>query len=98
MAMSPSAGPGIRYETTPNPNALKFTLDQTVVASGSRSFASRFEAAGDPLSSALFEITGLVGVFCMADFVTVTKDPAAAWEDLVPAIAAAIRSAVMNHE
>lgn len=94
--MSPSAGPGIRYETTPNPNALKFTLDRPVVASGSRSFASRFEAAGDPLGEALFEINGLVGVFCMVDFVTVTKDPAAAWEEIVPAVATAIRSAIIR--
>ena len=92
--MSPSAGPGIRYETTPNPNAVKFTLDRPVVAAGSRSFASRFEAMGDPLGTALFAIPGLVGVFCMADFVTVTKDPAAAWEEIIPAVAAAIRQAV----
>jgi hypothetical protein len=90
-AMSPSAGPGIRYETTPNPNAVKFTLDRPVVAAGSRSFASRFEAMGDPLGAALFEIPGLMGVFCMADFITVTKDPAVAWEEIVPAVAAAIR-------
>jgi len=89
--MSPSAGPGIEYSSTPNPNAVKFTLDRTVVASGSRSYSSRFEALGDPLGEALFEIPGLAGVFCMADFITVTKDPSAAWEDLIPAVAAAIR-------
>ena len=54
--MSPSAGPGIEYSTTPNPNAMKFTLDRQLVESGSRSCSSRFEAMGDPLAEALFEI------------------------------------------
>jgi hypothetical protein len=94
--MSPSAGPGIRYETTPNPNALKFTLDRPVVETGSRSYASRFSAVGDPVGEALFEIGGIAGVFCMADFVTVTKDPGAAWEEIVPAVAAAIRRTVFG--
>jgi hypothetical protein len=95
--MSPNAGRGIRYETTPNPNAIKFTLDRPLVAAGSRSFASRFEATGDPLGTALFEIPGLIGVFFMADFVTVTKDPAAAWEEIVPAVAAAIHRVIYQN-
>jgi len=93
--MSPSAGPGIEYTPTPNPNAMKFTLGRPVVESGSRSWSTRFEAAGDPLGEALFEIPGLVGVFCMADFITVTKEPGAAWEVLIPAVAAAIRKSAL---
>jgi hypothetical protein len=37
---------------------------------------------------------GIMGVSCMADFVTVTKDPAVAWEEIVPTIAAAIHRVV----
>jgi hypothetical protein len=92
--MSPSAGPGIEYSPTPNPNAMKFTLDRRVAESGSRSYATRIDAMGDPLGEALFEIRGLTGVFVMADFVTVTKDPSAAWEELVPAVAAVIRRTI----
>ena len=93
--MSPSAGPGIEYSSTPNPNAMKFTLDRPVVSSGSRSYATKFEAMGDPLGEALFAIPGLSSAFFMADFITVTKDPGAAWEELVPAVAAAIRKTVL---
>lgn len=92
--MSPSAGPGIEYAPTPNPNAMKFTLDRPVVEQGSRSYASRFEAMGDPVAEALFEIRGLVSVFLMADFVTVSKEPTAAWEELVPAVAAVLRRTI----
>jgi hypothetical protein len=96
--MSPSAGPGIRYETTPNPNAVKFTLDRPVVTAGSHSYASRFEATGDPLGEAIFEVPGMEGVFCMADFVTVTKAPSAAWEEIIPAVTAAIRRVVFKDQ
>ena len=94
--MSPSAGPGIEYSPTPNPNAMKFVLQRKVVDSGSRSYSTRFEAMGDPLGEALFEIPGLTSVFVMADFITVTKEPAAAWEEVVPAVVAAIRRALFG--
>jgi hypothetical protein len=64
------------------------------IPAGSRSSVSRYEAKDDPLGAAIFEIPGLMGVFCTADFVTVTKDPAVAWEEIVPAFAAAIRRVV----
>ena len=89
--MSPDPGMRIQVSATPNPNAMKFTLGQTLLASGSRSYSSRFEALDDPLATALFDIPGVHRLFFMADFITVTKDPGAAWEDLVPAATAAIR-------
>ncbi len=89
--MSPSAGPGIDYSPTPNPNAMKFTLEFRVGKPGGTSYTTRFDALGDPLGEALFEVPGVAGVFVMADFVTITKDPAAAWEEMIPALAAALR-------
>ena len=32
--MSPDPGPRIQASATPNPNAMKFTLDRAVIASG----------------------------------------------------------------
>jgi hypothetical protein len=89
--MSPESGPRIQVSATPNPNAMKFTLDRKLVESGSRSYSTRFEALDDPLGSALFGVPGVQSLFFMADFITVTKDPGAAWEELVPAVTAAVR-------
>lgn len=89
--MGPSAGHGIEYTATPNPNAMKFLLGRTVGPAGGRSYATRFDAMGDPLGSALFEVPGVESVFVMADFVTVTKGSTAAWEEMIPALAAALR-------
>ncbi|HUF49608.1 MAG TPA: NifU N-terminal domain-containing protein [Longimicrobiales bacterium] len=81
----------IRFSATPNPNAAKFTADVTVVdGKASRSFHNAEQAAADPVAAALFELDGVASVFMVADFVTVTKQPAAAWADLVPAVTDAL--------
>ena len=89
--MSPDPGPRVQVSATPNPNAMKFTLARAVPGGGSRSYTSRFEALDDPLATALFEVPGVQSLFFMADFITVTKDPGAAWEDLVPAATAVLQ-------
>ena len=77
----------VRFQSTPNPNAGKFILNRTVVeGSASKSFYNAEDAAGHPLASALFELEGVVSLFMVADFVTVTKTPAAPWDELIPAV------------
>ncbi|HVV36096.1 MAG TPA: NifU N-terminal domain-containing protein [Acidimicrobiales bacterium] len=64
---------------TPNPNAMKFTLDVPVPA----------DLEGSAFGQALLTIPGVVGVFGVADFVTVTRAPEAEWDTVVPAVIAA---------
>jgi hypothetical protein len=76
--------------TTPNPNAVKFTLDVTLPAMVN---ATTPEAAvGQPLAEALFAIDGVVGVFGTADFVTVSKSPDADWDAITPAATEVLRT------
>jgi NFU1 iron-sulfur cluster scaffold homolog, mitochondrial len=77
----------VRFQPTPNPNAGKFTVDRPVVEGrSSRSFYSAAQAASDPVAAALFELDGVLGVFMVEDFITVTKDAGAGWDDLVPRV------------
>jgi hypothetical protein len=86
--MNPSA---IRTQRTPNPNALKFTLDRRVVeGSGSRSFNDPASAAADPVAGPLFQIGDVTGVFMADDFITVIKLPAASWDALTPRVTAVL--------
>jgi hypothetical protein len=64
---------------TPNPNAMKFSLDAPVPT----------DLEGSPFGQALLSIPGVVGVFGVADFVTVTRSPDADWDSIVPAVLAA---------
>lgn len=70
-------------QATPNPQAYKFTIE-------GRSFdspvtcTSADAAAGTPFEG-LFRLPGVVSVFATANFVTVTKEPAADWGTLLDA-------------
>lgn len=77
----------VRFQATPNPNAGKFTVGRTLVEGrSSRSFHNAEQAAADPVAAALFELDGVASIFMVEDFVTVTKQPAADWSDLVPQV------------
>ncbi len=76
----------INIEPTPNPDALKFILQRPILKSGVRSFRDFGAAVGDPLGSALFALGNVTSVFYMDRFVTVNKEPAAEWSDLIDAV------------
>ena len=72
---------------TPNPDAMKYTLDttlaDTITASGPA------DAAGDPFLEALVGTQGVASVFGINDFVTVTRQPGADWDTITAAVQAA---------
>jgi hypothetical protein len=72
---------------TPNPNALKFTLDTKL--SATMNFATADAAAGNPFAESVFATEGVVQVFGVNDFVTVTRRPGADWDPIVEAVKAA---------
>jgi len=74
----------VRPEPTPNPNAVRFALSSPVLGERSRSFANAEAAAGTAWAERLFAIPGVVGLFGLKDFLTVTKSPSASWDSIVP--------------
>jgi Fe-S cluster biogenesis protein NfuA len=78
----------IETETTPNPSALKFLPGVTVMAAGSREFASPEAAQASPLAQAIFDTGEVVNVFFGSDFITVTAAPGADWSVLKPQVIA----------
>ena len=72
---------------TPNPDAMKFTLDTRLEAMFNASNTS--DAAGVPFAAAVLAIAGVAAVFGVNDFVTVTRHPRAAWEPIIAAVQAA---------
>jgi hypothetical protein len=86
--MNPGA---IRAQRTPNPNALKFTLDRRVVeGTGSRSFNDSASASNDPIAGPLFQVGDVTSVFMADDFITVIKSPGASWDALTPLVLAVL--------
>ena len=68
---------------TPNPNTVKFLIEKTFFETGSIDFSSIEMAKSSPLPKALFEIEGLSGVMIGTNFVSITKEEDAGWEDVL---------------
>ncbi|HEX8527013.1 NifU family protein [Allosphingosinicella sp.] len=76
----------IHTETTPNPATLKFLPGETVMAAGTRDFATPEDADASPLAAAIFSTGEVDGVFFGRDFVSVSAAPGADWTRLKPEI------------
>ena len=72
----------VRTKETPNPNALQFVINAVLLDNGNISFASKKEAESHKMATALFERSGVLSVFVMDNFVTVTKDEKTSWVPL----------------
>lgn len=66
-------------DLTPNPQALKFILNEQLLLRESRNYQSKEEAEKDPLVKGIFEIKGIVSVFYMNNFITLEKSPDLSW-------------------
>ncbi len=76
----------IYTESTPNPNSMKFVLNFELVPEGaSFDYASPAEAIVEgkhsPLAVEIFGFDFVKRVFISSNFVTITKDDSAKWED-----------------
>ena len=78
-------------QATPNPQAYKFTIEGHTFAAPT-TIGNATEAAGTPFEP-LFALPGVVGLFATANFVTLTKEPAAAWDPLVASAVQALQQA-----
>ena len=73
----------VRPSTTPNPNAMKFTLDVTLPA---RIDTTRGEGTDSEFARAVLAFDGVASVFGVNDFVTITREPDADWDAIVCAV------------
>jgi Fe-S cluster biogenesis protein NfuA len=73
----------IRLEFTPNPNALKYVVDEAVLLPrGSASFTDKASAENSPLAKRLMAIPGVASCMVGYNFVSVTKTEQGDWEVL----------------
>ncbi|MER3456026.1 MAG: hypothetical protein C4304_03915 [candidate division GAL15 bacterium] len=81
----------IEVQPTPNVHALKFTLDRRLTQGRSETYTSREQASASPLAQRLLSIPGVRMVFLLNDFVTITREPDADWERIVPEVERVLR-------
>lgn len=73
-------------EATPNPNAIKFTLDRPATEGRGQTFRAGSDPGQSPLGARIFALDGVTNVFMTANFVSVTKEDDADWDALVPQV------------
>ena len=71
-------------QATPNPNAVKFTLDRVVSPQG-KTYRDPSAADAD-WAKRLLALPGIVQVFTVNNFVSITKKAEAEWEALIPQV------------
>ena len=79
-------------EGTPNPNAVKFSLDRPATDKRSETFRAGSDPDDSPLGAAIFALDGVTNVFLTANFVSVTKEADVDWDELLPAVVAEIEA------
>jgi len=72
----------VSLEFTPNPNSLKFLVNQTLLEKGALNYKNAEEASYSPLAKKLFQVSGIVGVMIGRNFVTITKGESGDWDQI----------------
>ena len=87
-------------ELTPNPSAMKFVADRTLISGGLQvEYRNQKEARGSsPLAEEIFNFPFVKSVFISGNYVTVLKDESLGWEMIVQQLREYIREWLMSNE
>ena len=89
----------LMIQSTPNPNALKFVLNKTVKSEGNYTYKNASECEHNPLAEAVFGISGAIHeVYFFDNYVTVTQEGTADWDELEDKIKTTIMANIANHD
>ncbi|MDR0484913.1 MAG: NifU family protein [Alphaproteobacteria bacterium] len=81
----------IEVQETPNPNTLKFFLNQAILENNQTyHFKGKEDSKSSPLVSKLFDLEGIKGVFLGSEFISVVVENEDSWDYLKPQILALI--------
>ena len=95
--MSPDTLP-VTTVPTPNPDALMFRVEESLVPLGTYEYKLGAVLDDSPLAQRLFQIDGVELVLIAPRFVTVCKSAAADWPEIVPFAKDAIRGLLRDGE
>ena len=85
-------------EGTPNPNALKFVVDKTLLEKGTANFPNKEKAKNVPIAKKLFDIKSVQEVFIGKDFITITKESGVSWDSIYGKIEEILNKHISSNE
>lgn len=78
----------ISVEPTPSPNTMKLTLDKELPHGKSHNYTKDTAIDGPSFVQELFQIDGVKGVYHVADFIAVERNPKVDWQVILPKVRA----------
>ena len=81
----------LSMQATPNPNAVKFTLNRVVAAQGKT--YREASVADAEWAKQLLGIAGVTQVFAINNFISVNKTPEANWDTIGPQVERILKQA-----
>ena len=88
----------LMIQSTPNPNALKFVLNQPVKSEGNVTYKKKEDCKDNPLAKSIFEVApNIREVYFFDNYITVTQDGDTDWDDLEGKIKTAILQNIGSH-
>ncbi|MDO3408180.1 NifU N-terminal domain-containing protein [Saccharibacillus sp. CPCC 101409] len=81
-----------QIQRTPNPNSVRIGADAVLFEGPKSTSVKKGEPTDHPLAAALVAIDGVDNIFGMRDFVTVSKEPDADWDNILPEVEAAFNT------
>lgn len=93
--MSESPEVKVHFETTPNPQSLKFTVN-TKIADETADFKQAQDTHRSPLAAKIFGFPWTDGVYIGTDYVTVTKQDWVEWDVLAEPLSGLIQEHVSS--
>jgi len=89
----------IMIQSTPNPNALKFILDVPVKTEGNFTYKTSEECGQNPLAHGIFQLSNFIKeVYFFDNYITVTQDGTADWDELEEKIRVTILGNIESHD
>ena len=90
--------PQLLIQSTPNPNALKFVLNMPVKSEGNFTYKKGADFNNNPLAEAIFSSSPTIKeVYFFDNYITVTQDGSADWDDLEGKIRVIILEKIKAH-
>lgn len=87
----------VSIQPTPNPNALKFILDQSVKDTGSSTYRTPMECGDNELAVNLFTVRGVDQLHFFENVITITKFNYENWDDIEEKIIDTIKTFIPSH-
>jgi Fe-S cluster biogenesis protein NfuA len=85
-------------QPTPNPNALKFILDRSILDEGKLTFKNPKECEKVPMAQALFDLRGVDQVHFFQNVITVSKFSFEPWDTLEQSVITTIENMISSHD